>query len=105
MISVPLLQNEHRFRQDCLRFLIATCLGVRGRFDLHPSGMMAQMQYLDPLKACGRERSTDIIQLAAKFPRLLKEESCDDLLDEWNDLRNLEILDSNVRAYIILGTH
>ena len=80
----PLLDQENRFRLDCLRFLVELCSQIKRRFDFSETSILSQMCVLDPkvaMSASNQRRPKSLAYLASKFPMLVEESQLDQLHD------------------------
>ena len=85
----PLLDQENRFRLDCLRFLVELCSQIKRRFDFSETSILSQMCVLDPkvaMSASNQTRPKSLAYLASKFSMLVEESQLDQLHDQWKML-------------------
>ena len=84
----PLLDQENRFRLDCLRFLVELCSQIK-RFDFSETSILSQMCVLDPkvaMNVSNQRRPESLAYLASKFPTLVEESQLDQMHDQWKML-------------------
>ena len=87
MLKVSLGDNETRFREDCVKFLVELCVRIRKRFDFSEDSVLSMISCLDPEEALSSKRGmASLAKLAVKFPRLVPEADMDKLDDEWRAL-------------------
>lgn len=87
LLITPLRQNEERFRQDCLRFLVELCKQIRRRFEFSNASVLSSLCVLDPHVALSPARSVHSLSaLALQFPHIVPHKDIDMLDDEWNAL-------------------
>ena len=81
-------ENESRFRQDALNFLVELSAQIRSRFDMSDSSALALLSCIDPAIAVdsGDERPVSLMPLAMKLPALLTGKNADTLDDQWGRL-------------------
>ena len=84
---VPLGDNQTRFREDCIKFLVVLCVQIHKRFDFSEDSILSMILCLDPEEALSPKRAmSSLVKLALKFPRLIPENDLDKLDDKWRPL-------------------
>ena len=85
--QVSLGDNETRFREDCVKFLVELCVQMRKRFGFSEDSVLSMISCLDPEEALSSKRAmASLAKLAVKFPWLVPEADMDKLDDEWRAL-------------------
>ena len=87
MQRVQLGDNQTRFGEGCVKFLVELCVQIRKRFDFSEDSVLSMISCLDPEEALSPKRAmSSLVKLALKFPRLIPENDLDKLEDEWRAL-------------------
>jgi len=61
MQRVPVGDNQTRFREDCVKFLVELCVQIRKRFDFSEDSLLSMISCLDP------EQKKIIIKFSSDF--------------------------------------
>lgn len=84
---VLLGDNQTRFTEDCVKFLVELCVQIRKHFDFSEDSVLSMISCVDPEEALSPKRAmSSLVKLAQKFPRLIPENDLDKLEDEWRAL-------------------
>ena len=96
----------HRFKMDCLKFLIELYVQVKRRFSLSENSLIAKLSILDPAIASNTSLSpARLTHLISKFPNLVKSEKVNKLDDQCRSYRltakelPLQVLNDNIPRY------
>ena len=84
---VPPGDNQTRFTEDCVKFLVELCVQIRKCFDFSEDSVLSMISCVDPEEALSPKRAmSSLVKLAQKIPRLIPENDLDKLEDEWRAL-------------------
>ena len=87
LVKQPLQEQEHRFRKDCLAFLVELCSQIKRRFPFQGDSVLCMLSCLNPQEALSTNRAlTCISKLAMHFPQLVPEDQLDELEDQWRGI-------------------
>ena len=81
-------ENNIRFRNDYLKFLIELCEQIKQRFPFSDDNIITKLKVLDPNIVHSKNSSMSISSLATHFKTLIPENKLNDLNDEY---RNFQI--------------
>ena len=81
-------ENNIRFRNGYLKFLIELCEQIKQRFPFSDDNIITKLKVLDPNIVHSKNSSMSISSLATQFKTLILENKLNDLNDEY---RNFQI--------------